>query len=264
MANIRLLGADYPDVPAVVLPTTEGGTAVFTEGGGTTALKWGVMRPDAELVERYTFDQYVNADLEIEIPAYSTTAKTLITGAALTPTVSLDYANYNYYVLERFLTIPEYSVTSKAKGRVEYHTASYLYEIAEIPASTFRAILNDTKYTSRTISTAAAGAMYRLIYWSSSTAITAYSTAAYGAYQAVVAPTISSGVLTINSPNMGVRGHTTYFTSTYYNALTDIRVQYVIEVWRAPKGNLNLDGWGLAQQLEHVASCVDAVNNKLT
>lgn len=43
MANIRLLGADYPDVPAVVLPTTEGGTATFTEGSGVqmTVLSYG-------------------------------------------------------------------------------------------------------------------------------------------------------------------------------------------------------------------------------
>lgn len=43
MANIRLLGADYPDVPAVVLPTTEGGTATFTEDSGVqmTVLSYG-------------------------------------------------------------------------------------------------------------------------------------------------------------------------------------------------------------------------------
>lgn len=38
MANIRLLGADYLDVPAVELPTTDGGTAVFTEGAGEDTL----------------------------------------------------------------------------------------------------------------------------------------------------------------------------------------------------------------------------------
>lgn len=38
MANIRLLGADYLDVPAVELPTTDGGTAIFTEGTGEDTL----------------------------------------------------------------------------------------------------------------------------------------------------------------------------------------------------------------------------------
>lgn len=44
MANIRILGADYEDVPAVVLPTTDGGTAIFTEGSGgvqMTVLSYG-------------------------------------------------------------------------------------------------------------------------------------------------------------------------------------------------------------------------------
>ena len=35
--NITLLGASYPDVPAVVLPQTGGGTATFTDVSGTTA-----------------------------------------------------------------------------------------------------------------------------------------------------------------------------------------------------------------------------------
>lgn len=35
--NISLLGADYPDVPAVQLPKTGGGTALFTDIDDTTA-----------------------------------------------------------------------------------------------------------------------------------------------------------------------------------------------------------------------------------
>lgn len=38
MANIRLLGSDFLDVPAVELPTTDGGTAIFTEGAGEDTL----------------------------------------------------------------------------------------------------------------------------------------------------------------------------------------------------------------------------------
>ena len=233
-------------------------------GGGSTTLKMGVLRPDAVLEKSFTFDKYVHADLEITIPSYSTSTTTLIASGALSPTVTLDYANYNWYVLERMLTIPEYSVTTKAKGRVEYHAASYMYEICEVPANTYAALLNGTKYASRTVSIPAAGTMVRLVYWSSGTAVTVYSTSGYGTYQVVAAPTISSGVLTLNSPTMGLRGHTTYFVNTYYNALTDIRVQYVIEVWKAPKSNLNLDGWGTAQQMIHVASCADGDTNKLT
>ena len=35
--NVSLMGADYPDVPAVVLPQTGGGSAIFTDVSETTA-----------------------------------------------------------------------------------------------------------------------------------------------------------------------------------------------------------------------------------
>ena len=35
--NVSLMGADYPDVPAVVLPQTGGGSALFTDVSQTTA-----------------------------------------------------------------------------------------------------------------------------------------------------------------------------------------------------------------------------------
>ena len=41
--NVSLLGADYPDVPAVVLPQTGGGSATFTDVSETTATDSDVM-----------------------------------------------------------------------------------------------------------------------------------------------------------------------------------------------------------------------------
>ena len=65
--------------------------------------------------------------------------------------------------------------------------------------------------------------------------------ATYGAYVAGQAPAISSSTLTIKAPNYGIRGSTTYMTSGAWSSMTDIREQYIIEVWRAPKGDVN--GW---------------------
>lgn len=42
--NITLLGASYPDVPAVVLPQTGGGTATFTDTSVTTAAAGDVVK----------------------------------------------------------------------------------------------------------------------------------------------------------------------------------------------------------------------------
>lgn len=70
--------------------------------------------------------------------------------------------------------------------------------------------------------------------------------------------------MTVKSPVLGVRGHTTYFTNTYMNALTDIRYQYVIDVYRAPLGELNIDGWEQDQALQHILDCINADGHNLT
>ena len=262
MENIKLLG-DWNNVPSVILPTQENGTAEFI--AKSNLLKWGVVRPDAELVKTWKGDELVHQDLNKTIPSYSTTATVLVDPVALdSDTYTVDYTNYNYYILERFLTIPIYSLSSKAKGRFEYQTASYIYELSEVPASTYSALIDSAKkYTSRSVGFYGAGEN-RSPYWTNGTTLGLYTGSAYGTNQAVTAPSISSGVVTVTAPNVQLRGSTTYFTSTYYNALTDIRRQYVIELYRAPKNNLNLNGWGIYNQLLHVVADVGSNDHKLT
>lgn len=230
---------------------------------GFPALEPYLLRPDAEKIKTYTYDALLVEDEEINIPAYTTTATTVKAAAAFSPTISLTYADYNYYVLERFLTIPVYNVTTTGVGREEYQLSAYLYEIVDVDGSSYRALVNDTLYTTRSVATAGQ-AFTRQLYWSSASALAMYTATSYGVAQVVSAPSVSSGKLTVNAPSLQMRGHKTYFTSTYWGALTDIRLQYVIEVWRAPKNNLNIDGWGLSQQGAHIATCIDGSTNKLT
>ena len=287
--NITIMGASYPDVPAVTLPKTGGGTARFDDCSvvtanasdvlsgkiivdssgnitpGTAALTVGTLRPDAELVKTLSYDKYIVADEGITIPEYTTTQTTLKATSELSETYTISYTSYNWYILVRTLTIPEYSVTSKAKGRQEYQFTVRMYEIAEIEANTMAALIDPTKkVTSPSVSTIPIGMYGRIVYWSSGTAVSAYSTDAYGANQNIVAPTLSSSVLTFNAPDLRVRGSTSYFTNTYFNALTDIRYQWVIQVYRAPKNNLNLDGWGQATQANHIIACAQSSTHKLT
>ncbi len=223
-----------------------------------------VMRPDAEKIRTYSSDEMLVDDHSVTIPAYSTTAKTVFSAVDLSPTITLDYNNYDYFVVTRMLTIPSYSVTSKAKGRNEYSICSACHEVTLIPANSFSAIIDSTKKVTSNTIVVNGVACYRLLYWSSGTAVAIYSASTYGIHQVVTAPVISSGVMTVKSPSVYLRGSTTYLTSTYYNALTDIRLQYVIDVYRAPKNNLNLDGWGSQMQLNDIMDCVNNNNMVLT
>lgn len=222
------------------------------------------IRPDAELIESYTFDQYAVADLGLTIPAYTTTAQNLKTSTNLSPTVSVDLTNYRYIIAERFLTIPEYSVTTKGKGRQEYTWCSYIYEITRANANEFATIIDPTKKITSVQNLISTNTLFRLLYWSSSSAIALYSSNGYGAYQTPTTPSVSDTTLTVKSPTLAVRGSTTYFTSTYMNALTDIRYQYVIDVYRAPMNNLNVDGWEQDQTVQHIIDCVNTSGHDLT
>lgn len=228
-------------------------------------LTFSAIRPDAEIVKTWSWDAWAVDDWELTIPAYSTSAQTIKASESASGTYTLDYTAYDYFITERMLSIPTYSVTSHNKGRVEYWTGYYAYEVTIIPANSFIAYIDSSvKYTSRNTVVRVAGQAYTSLYWSSATAITPYSTTAYSVVQAAATPTISSDVLTMKTPTCSVRGHTTYFTSTYFNALTDIRYQWIAELWRAPKNNLNLDGWGVEQTVNHIMDCVNSTTKKLT
>lgn len=232
---------------------------------GSTNLVHYAIRPDAVLANSYTYDKYMNADESITMPSYSTSAQTIKASASL-GTITLDRDNYYYYIVERMLTIPTYSVTSVAKGRCEFHMGAHVFEIIDIPANTLHSLINPSLlYTSRLNTVTTVLATYRELYYSSGTALATYSTQAYGVCQAAVAPAISSGVVTINSPTVTCRGHSTYYSSTYANALTDVRAQYVIEVYKAPKNSsLGYDGWSNDQLMKQIITAVNSNTQKLT
>ncbi len=181
--------------------------AITSIAGGASVLKLGIMRPDAELVQTWSYDTWLVEDEEISVPSYNTSAVTVRASKSMTGTYTVDSTNYDYYILERMLTIPKYSDNTKAKGRVDYHIGSCAYELVTFPANTIPSLDGTKKYTTMTRAMYPTGAYYRSVYWSSGTAITAYSTSAYTTSQIAVAPTISSdGAITINTPTWSMSG----------------------------------------------------------
>lgn len=251
-------------VSVVTTQDEHGGDIITITGATVQGMNPWVMRGDAEKVYTLAYDKYIVQDEGVTFPAYTTTAKTLKASQTISPTVPRDTANYNYFIAERALSIPEYSVTTKAKGRVEYSFASAFYEVVDYPANTISGILDGKKLTAASYSVFASGNNVGIVYWSSGTAIARYASAAYGVAQTITAPTVGASTITIKTPALITRGHTTYFTSTYMNAVTDVRYQYIIEVYRAPKNNMDFNGWGLYNMSQHCIDCAVSSNHALS
>ena len=250
-------------------------TGTYEGSGGTVTLKPYAIRPDAELLQTYSDDFLVVTDKSVTIPAYVTSSTTLITGGtALTPVLTLSNANYRYLIVMRYLTIPQYNITTTDLGRQEYTVMSSMYEIPAFATNVFSALVNTTKYASRNVAVLAAGnAFIRCIYWSSATAIKPYTANSYGCAQTInTAPAISSGTaasptLTFYTPNVVIRGSSTYLSSTYWSAITDIRCQYIYEVYRIPastSSTYGIDGWGHYNNMNKLITCAQSSTHKLT
>lgn len=250
-------------------------TGNYEGSGGTVTLKPYAIRPDAELLQTYSDDFLVISGKGVTKPAYTTTSTTLITGGtALTPVLTLSNANYRYLIVMRYLTIPQYNITTTAVGRQEYTAMSAMYEIPAYAANVFSALVNTTKYASRNVAVLAVGNAYiREVYWSSATAIKLYTANSYGCAQTInTAPALSSGTaasptLTFYTPNVVIRGSSTYLSSTYWSAITDIRCQYIYEVYRIPESTSStygIDGWGHYNNMLHNITCAQSSTHKLT
>ena len=244
-SGVRTLGTkEDAGISVTRTPDSHGGEVVTITGaasGGGSPIPV-VMRPDAELVQRWTKDEKVVEDLGLTLPAYATSAKTIKAGANL-GTVALDL-DCRYYVAALTLAEPIYDTDTKVKGRCEYGAAVYLWEITVIPANTFHTLDGTKAYATRQIVVQANGSIGREMYWTSATAIGVTNNITYGAYGTGTAPTISGTTLTVKSPGYGIRGNTSYMTSGAWSDMTDIREQWSVEVWRAPAEACA--GWGLA------------------
>lgn len=265
--TIDLLGASYPDVPSVLLPKHGGGTASFTDvtdttatasdvaagklfhaadgalttGAASTRLVVGAMRPDAELVQSYKFNKNLVGDSLGTWPGYTTSATTLVASSQI-GTYQANVTDYSYSVLLLMYMKPTYSTATNGKGRLEYWMGSYVYDLCDIAPNSFVAASGKT-YASRNL-VLSGNPTGREFYWTSGSAVNIYSTASYGLYMTPTHPTISdSGVITFSSPAFMTRGSSTYFTNTYMNAVTDVNIQYIFELYRSPNNSANIDGF---------------------
>ena len=229
---------------------------VNVSGGGGNPLIIGALRPDAELVKSWTYDKWIVSDEGKTIPSYTTNTTTFIASSNL-ENVSLDTANYCYGVTTRTLTYPEYSETALLNGKFFVAVSNYFYEVMSLPQRLYPTDITPTEiYTN-----VAGNGSQTFLYYNSG--IKQYN-GSYGVYQTLSSPSLSSGVLTIKSPNLRITGSATYYKNTFMNATTDIRYQYIISLYRVPWDSMNIEGFNLSSMTTHMFDCLDSPSKPLT
>lgn len=219
-----------------------------------------VIRPDAEIIYTISADRMVRLDDGITIPAYSTSSQTVLAGTSTTIASSyFDLDTYDYFILIRCVTIPVYNTLTPSKARPAYALYCAYVEIVNTPANTYKAQngnLQDVAYASRH-NTCIKTVAPILVYWTSASAISVARTTSYGVVQTTGDFTLSSATavspsLTFTTPNVVMRGSTTYLNSTNWGDISDIDYKYKIDMYRSPKTNAT-QGWTLSQIVKNLA-----------
>lgn len=293
--NITIQGASYNDVPSIEVPKTLGGIAKFVDvsdttatadkvqqgfefyladgtkatgtssgGGGGTITIGGGIRYDAEKVKTWNYDKYVVADEHVTLPSYSTNAVTLVASADIDTYVA-DHTQYSYMITERILSIPIYkSSYTSGSGKEEYVLSAIDYELVYAPSNAYSTLDGSKAYATANPALVNHGQHCRFLRWTNATTLGLYTSAAYGVGHTYTAPTIvANGTLTIKSPVFQIRGHATYLKQEVFEALDDIRNQYVIELWRVPKDQSKPNGYDLYSQVDSILNDIKNNNQKL-
>lgn len=236
--------------------------SIQTGGGGTSTPKWGVLRSDATLVKSWTYDKLLVTNEGITIPSYATSAKTLIASTNLS-VETVDISAYDYIVTFVSLTYPIYNTDTKSSARMDYNMSSAQFELVSFRANSIHSLDNTKMYTSSLAGTlTATNQQSKTVYWSSASAIKV-GAAYYGVYASPLEPTFSSGNLTLRSPTYIMRGSTTYLNSTNWGKITDIRAQYIIQLYRVPVSS-SIQGFMQKSSFQHIHDCAISASHTLT
>lgn len=238
--------------------------AAILENGGTGGnVIMGAIRPDAELVQKWSYDKLIVEDEGVNIGTYSTSTLTLKSSQSITPAVTLD-TNYVYILLSRGLAYPIYNSNDIGSGRNEYTISSSFDIFRYFPDDTFKAIVNGTK-ASASSHVVNSLSMFDSIYWSSSSILECLNSASgNGTYVNFSSPTYGNNdQATIKTPSLRAIGNASFFNSTFWGYMTDIRYQWIIELYRVPLSS-DVKGWENVSQIYHLRDCVNTDSHTIS
>lgn len=251
---------------------TKGGTSdslVFPSGFVTAindiraeSIQQIIIRPDAELWKSWTYDKRIVADEGIAIPAYSG-SQVILKVSEILDEITPDFENYRYYIAARSLVIPEYNTTETGRGRFEWSSMVGAYDFVFTPMAELHPLVDST-YTIATNAAAVQGGIsYRGLYFTTPTNVSIYANTAYGIWTSYAASNYIGGKIRVTNPSFVIRGQANILDQQYWEALTDIRFQYVIELWRVPIDSLQYRGWECQQSVDLSLDCLYSPSRKL-
>ncbi len=245
MPNIALMGATYPDVPSIILPTDDNGTAQFYYMDGSLA--W--MGRDVELVGENFYSKVDTIDNTLYNGwTPSSTAKAIVASTTLSDAkfTATDVNNYTYYLIWECGVDVAYTGSPTLKALPILARACIIQALAKRPSSwvnitnaVFDSTVNYNTYTSSF-----------LRYYGTTTGTLTYTYAAsYGLYFGATAPTISSAsaaspTITPKTPTLSARVSTTYMSTVSANAIDQENTKWWIQgtrIYRA-KRDMFFDG----------------------
>lgn len=230
------------------------------------SINFPVIRPDAELVQRWSVDHLLVADDGITLSEAPMDAKVDFIASEELPDITTDAANYKYFVNQRAIAYPVYSSSEIGRGRFEYSLSESCYEALSFDSGEFVALVNSEKNYPNGSFWFVGSSQYRGIYFTASSgAMSVYTSATYGLYIVFSSPAITGSTIRLSTPTLSARCQVNIYDEPFWNLTTDIRYQYIIEIWRAPRGtDQDMNGWSNMMQIERSLGCVLSPSHTLT
>ena len=216
MANVTLLGADYADVPSILLPKTGGGNASFldaeTAQDMTADFAWLGLHP--ELVDEFYNESYALADTTYATWTPSTTARSLVATKNV-DTFKADLANYEYWILWDWDYTGAFNEGATMKSQIERQCGILWQNIHRRPYGFANFDTNTDSYNYCT--SVFSGSSY-CIYYSTSGTRTWTAGISYGFYAAAQGATFNSAssltpTVTRKSPVLNCRCNNSYLST---------------------------------------------------
>ena len=220
----------------------------------------GYLNVNGELVATFTYDKWAVADEGLTVTTYSTATSTLKASATSYGTYAADIANYNYTVVQDVLVYPVYntSAPATAAGKVRGQMFHVVNDYCNYRSGFV--VVDGTSSTTTT--TTATTSQYRLVYNSSATAITMAAYSNYGYYMLPTAATFGS-TISVTRPSLLQRGSTTYCTSAFVAAVSDVRYQWIAKIYRSPKDTRSTGGM-IYSGMQNIADAFNSASRTLT